>query len=435
MKKYYILAVTFLCLLMGQSGYAQDYQPRFEGDLVSQITAFLFSDTVANQLHEVVIMNNSKSSSDYVSSAGINYLNWLEHSTFDLTSINTTTQSEIEYYVSVNPPPPLVPTWYLDYDGDGYCSETYQSEYSPGYNWKGWTYGYDCDDTKPEFTSVCCPDGYVLNGSNECVKIPCTTTCPAGYVLNDGTCGCEVVIPCEKAAIANSVYDTLNGIQTAASGLPGNIRVIPPSELPTAVSSKIKWTDPDSSFNSTLYRVDHGGGNIEFVYATEGTVSLEDWKNDFRQGLGYESEQYQISVDNANALAAWAHEQGFRLSFTGHSLGGGLANANALATGLPATIYNPAGLHDNTVNDPRLGLNLNNSKNVTAYVVRGEPVDKVNNYVAFTPVRGTTKYIGSGSGAVSEYDLIDYFAGPLGTAFTAYSLHSMDTVISYLDCN
>lgn len=282
---------------------------------------------------------------------------------------------------------------------------------------------------------MCCPDGYVLNGSNECVKIPCTTTCPAGYVLNDGTCGCEVVIPCEKAAIANSVYDTLNGIQTAASGLPGNIHIIPPSELPTAVSSKIKWTDPDSSFNSTLYRVDHGGGNIEFVYATEGTVSLEDWKNDFRQGLGYESEQYKTSVLNAKELAKWANEQGFRLSFTGHSLGGGLANANALATGLPATIYNPAGLHDNTVNDPTLGLDLSNSKNVTAYVVRGEPVDKVNNYVAFTPVRGTTKYIGSGSGAVSEYDLIDYFAGPLGTAFTAYSLHSMDTVISYLDCN
>ena len=44
-------------------------------------------------------------------------------------------------------------------------------------------------------------------------------------------------------------------------------------------------------------------------------------------------------------------DNGYTLTFTGHSLGGSLANANALATGLPATIYNPAGLHDNTVND------------------------------------------------------------------------------------
>jgi putative lipase involved disintegration of autophagic bodies len=49
---------------------------------------------------------------------------------------------------------------------------------------------------------------------------------------------------------------------------------------------------------------------------------------------------------------------GFSLSFTGHSLGGGLANANALATGLPATIYNPAGLNDITVN-PSCSLKVN----------------------------------------------------------------------------
>ncbi len=109
--------------------------------------------------------------------------------------------------------------------------------------------------------------------------------------------------------------------------------------------------------------------------------------------------------------------------------------SDALATGLPATIYNPAGLHDNTVNDPTLDLNLDNSRNVTAYVVRGEPVDIVNNYVAFTPVRGTTKYIGSGIGAVSRYVLAAFFESPLGTAFTAYDLHSMDTVLSNLDCN
>lgn len=50
---------------------------------------------------------------------------------------------------------------------------------------------------------------------------------------------------------------------------------------------------------------------------------------------------------------------GYTLSFTGHSLGGGLANANALGTGLPATIYNPAGLSDFTIsNDPRLILGI-----------------------------------------------------------------------------
>lgn len=415
MKKYYILAIAFLSLLMGQSSYAQDYQPNFGGDEPSLLDTFTFDGI--NEMQEVVVTSHSGSSnlSSNTIYTSYSYLVSSLQSGYQLTN---TIQSTIDYYAAFNQTPP-VPTWYYDNDGDGYYGQSYQSESSPGYYWKGWTYGYDCNDNDDTKTTDC--------------STACTTSCPAGYLLNQ-SCGCEVVVPCGNGAIANSVYDTLNGMQTAQTTLPSNIRIIPPSELPTAVSSKINWTDPNSSFNSTLYRVDHGNGNIEFVYATEGTVSLEDWKNDFQQGLGYASEQYKMSVNNAVELANWANEQGFKLSFTGHSLGGGLANANALATGLPATIYNPAGLHDDTINNDTR-LNLNNSKNVTAYVVRGEPVDIVNNYVAFTPVRGTTNYIGSGIGAVSQYVLADFFAGPLGTAYTAYDLHSMSTVLSNLDCN
>ena len=117
----------------------------------------------------------------------------------------------------------------------------------------------------------------------------------------------------------------------------------------------------------------------------------------------------------------------------GYSLGGALANANALATGLPATIYNPAGLSEGTIdNDVR--LDLANSSNVTAYVVRGEPVDAANG-ILDTPVRaGTINYIGTGNPS-TEQQVREFLFGPPGTLYNQYELHSMGQVLLDINCN
>ncbi len=70
-------------------------------------------------------------------------------------------------------------TWYLDFDEDGYHGSTYEAVVSPGDKWKTTTSGVDCDDARPQYTTVCC-----------------TKTCESGYKLNIDTCECVLLPPC-----------------------------------------------------------------------------------------------------------------------------------------------------------------------------------------------------------------------------------------------
>lgn len=225
--------------------------------------------------------------------------------------------------------------------------------------------------------------------------------------------------------MADLVYDSHDGIPNDYSKLPSNVTIINPVTIPG-----VTFTNTNIGFNSTLYRVDNGNGNVEYVYATEGsTLELQDWLNNGQQATGNIADQYTLSVDNAIKLQQWASTQGApKISFTGHSLGGGLANANALATGYPATLFNPAGLHDNTIS--RLGLNLNNANNVNYYVNTGEIVDKANTLLS-TPARGNRHDIGD-NGAVSA--AIWSASTTAGVVYSGY-LHTMSSVIANLDCN
>lgn len=111
--------------------------------------------------------------------------------------------------------------------------------------------------------------------------------------------------------------------------------------------------DPASLENSEtglragIYADDQG----RYVLAFAGSNDVNDWINNVRQGLGWDSEQYDQAVQLAR-LAETAF--GDDLVITGHSLGGGLATAAALATDTAAVTFNSAGVHDDTLRD--LGL-------------------------------------------------------------------------------
>ena len=143
-------------------------------------------------------------------------------------------------------------------------------------------------------------------------------------------------------------------------------------------NEEFKMENSETGFMSALYgRWDEESQSYsEYVYATAGTdfTSGVDWENNFQQLLSGNSEQYRQSVANATIFAG-SHlarrGKDITLTFVGHSLGGGLASANALATGLPAITFNAAALSDET----RTNLNLNRQANITAYIVRGEIVD------------------------------------------------------------
>ena len=93
-----------------------------------------------------------------------------------------------------------------------------------------------------------------------------------------------------------------------------------------------------------------------------------DWANNFEQGTGIMAEGWQYERAKREALLAReeARRLNYRLTFTGHSLGGGLATAAALHTNRPAVTFNAAGVNGWTTN-------LSNaSRLITNYRVKGE---------------------------------------------------------------
>ena len=140
----------------------------------------------------------------------------------------------------------------------------------------------------------------------------------------------------------------------------------------------------DSGLNSNLYEktVD---GITEYVYATAGTdpSSWADIKADMLQPFGL-SKQYSNSIDNARNLDININNE---LTFVGHSLGGGQAAANAMATGRSAVTFNAAGVGTGTKFFN--GVNVfSSSKNIDAYIMKNDPLNNIQNNTSLPSVNG-----------------------------------------------
>lgn len=187
--------------------------------------------------------------------------------------------------------------------------------------------------------------------------------------------------PCEDAKLADHVYNTVNGEDIGDPDK--DLGSYNPEEWEmnsTLDNPDLILEDPEddggSGFNSAIYQRPNNNGGYDYMYVTQGTdiFSTADWENNIEQGLGKPSKQYSISIENAKILAEMAEEEGFNLTFSGHSLGGGMASANALATGYPAVTYNAAGLHPNI----KEHYGLYKEADIQAYVVKGEILDVLN---------------------------------------------------------
>lgn len=106
-------------------------------------------------------------------------------------------------------------------------------------------------------------------------------------------------------------------------------------------------------------------GTKEYIYATAGTdaISPRDWQNNFYQICG-DSFQYQLALQNARQLSDRISKSGGTLIFVGHSLGGGIAINNALATHQRAIVFNPAGLSDETKAKSQIDTSSANESNL-----------------------------------------------------------------------
>lgn len=139
-------------------------------------------------------------------------------------------------------------------------------------------------------------------------------------------------------------------------------------------------------------------GKTEYTYATAGTEDKIDAKQDVKQVVGA-SEQYNQSVDVAGDLKDKIGNA--ELTYTGHSLGGGLAEANSIATGDNAVTFNAAGL---SVFSP--GGNQKSDK-TDAYIVTTDPLNAAQSSSGLPTAGGTKHFIepGSTQGAANGHSI------------------------------
>jgi hypothetical protein len=117
-------------------------------------------------------------------------------------------------------------------------------------------------------------------------------------------------------------------------------------------------------FKAIKYQ-DYITGEDQYVLAFGGTNDKWDWGNNFAQGWGLLPDQYNEAIDLGIKFKKDVSMKG-HLVVTGHSLGGGLASAAALAGGFPADTFNAAWLH--TATRARLGPDGNGGA-ISAYCV------------------------------------------------------------------
>ena len=163
----------------------------------------------------------------------------------------------------------------------------------------------------------------------------------------------------EAARISAHVYGTEKVTLTGGWHL---------SKLNKTLSDIITLKDKKSGFKSAIYERTYKG-KTEYVYATAGTdfTEMNDWKNNIKQIIG-KSEQYDISMSNAEKISQVIGNS--ELTFTGHSLGGGLAAANAYKTGRSAMTFNAAWVSPFTIFNRKF-------PRIDAYINVQDELDKV----------------------------------------------------------
>lgn len=126
-----------------------------------------------------------------------------------------------------------------------------------------------------------------------------------------------------------------------------------------------------SNFRADVFK----GPDGKYVVAFRGIKdSFEDWKNGVRQEFGYQSEYYDWALEIGERMNA---NQPGNVEYVGLSAGGGMATFVAYKYGSPATTFNAAGPHAETLR--RAGV-VPNFNNIDAYYVEGEILSGLQDY-------------------------------------------------------
>jgi hypothetical protein len=203
--------------------------------------------------------------------------------------------------------------------------------------------------------------------------------------------------PAEAAAMSALVYDDLSD-KILRGGWRVSNRKIPNTE----------FNNFENGLKSALYERTKSNGTIEYCYATAGTKSMEDVKQDALQPFGLSSQYVQA---RQNAININKEVGNADLTFTGHSLGGGEAAVNAYSTGRSAITFNPAGVTILT-EIPNLHTKID------AYIMTTDPLNNIQN-IAYLLV--------GANGTIHRVRPMDFAS--------VYNGHSMDNMLKSFGIN
>ncbi|ATS86831.1 MULTISPECIES: Mbeg1-like protein [Xanthomonas] len=177
--------------------------------------------------------------------------------------------------------------------------------------------------------------------------------------------------------------------------------------------------DEKSGFKATVFQKDDAA-----VLAFAGSESeFRDWLTNLKQGIGLDTAQYRQAVSFAQECKV---HFGNNLTLTGHSLGGGLATLACAATGTPAVVFNPAGVHSRTFKrigvDPEKFRAAADAGLVRAYVVKGEVLDRVQSILPIPEAVGSRIDIPAPAGV-----------GMIGRHKMGATMRGMDLVMSAVE--
>lgn len=160
-------------------------------------------------------------------------------------------------------------------------------------------------------------------------------------------------------------------VYNAQAAPPPGYRVASAADLRAIGLSASDLSSTKSTFAARVY-VNGTGADASYVVAFRGTQGKSDWITNARQAFGASSDHYSKALAIGEKIALSGNSN---VSLTGHSLGGGLASAAAIASGRDAITFNAAGLSDATIrsaNQIRTAAGGGSAGKVDAYYVRGE---------------------------------------------------------------